>query len=502
LTISGADDVHPISPRIYGINPGPAACSDAGARFGACRLGGNPWSTYNWESNASNAGADRCHENNADLGASSTPAEPVTALVTQAESVDAAAVITVPVLGHVAADKTAGTAPPACSGDVMNSGTNYLDTRFKVNRARKGSALSTTPDTTDAYVNQDEFVSFVQSAAAGVPLVFALDNQPDLWAVTHARVHAAKATYAEVVAKTVEYAGMIRDVAPNAEISSYVGYGFAGFINLQEAPDATGNGEFIDYFLTQLSSASTTAGRRLIDYLDVHWYSEVYAGSERIITDGATPELVRARVQAPRSLWDPNFVEESWITGFLGGNAIRLIPWLRQKITTRYPMTKLAISEWSYGGGSHVSGAIAAADALGIFGREAVDLAACVSLADDAPFIVGAFRAFRNYDGSGAAFGDRSIRARSSDDALASVYASLQSTDSTAMVVVAINKGETAVDATIDIAHTSTYTTAQVYRITSSSPNPTAGADLVVTSANEFAYRMPPLSVSVIVPGN
>jgi hypothetical protein len=502
LTISGADDVHAISPRIYGINPGSAACSDGGARFGACRLGGNPWSTYNWENNASNAGADRCHENNAALGASSTPAEPATALVAQADVVDAAAVITVPMLGYVAADKTAGTAPPACSGDVQNSGSSYLDTRFKVNRARKGSALSPTPDTSDAFVNQDEFVSLVQSAATGVPLVFALDNQPDLWSVTHPRLHPTQATYAEVVAKTTEYAGMIRDVAPNAEISSYVGYGYAGFVNLQDAPDRAGNGEFIDYFLTQMSSASTTAGRRLIDYLDVHWYSEVYVGTERILTEGATPELVAARVQAPRSLWDPSFVEDSWITGFLGGNAIQLIPWLKQKIAARYPATKLAISEWNYGGGTHVSGAIAAADALGIFGRESVDLAAFESLTDNDPFVIGAFRAFRNYDGSGAEFGDRSVRARSSDVALASVYASIRSADSTAMVLVAINKSDSIVDATIEITHTTTYTTAKVYRITSMSPNPTASADLATTNANEFLYPMPPLSVSVIVPND
>ena len=51
LTISGSQDVHAISPRIYGINPGPAACSNADARFTLCRLGGNAWSTYNWENN-------------------------------------------------------------------------------------------------------------------------------------------------------------------------------------------------------------------------------------------------------------------------------------------------------------------------------------------------------------------------------------------------------------------------------------------------------------------
>jgi hypothetical protein len=499
FTVSGALDLRPISPRIYGINSSNVACNDSGARFGLCRLGYAPWSTYNWENNASNAGAERCNENNAALGASSTPGAPVTSLLTQADAVDATALVTVSMLGHVAADKQAGSAPPECSGDVTDSGTNYLDTRFKISRARKGAALSTTPDTTDAYVNQDEFVNFVQSTSNGVPLIFALDNQPELWFTVHPAVHPAHLTYAEIVAKTTEYASMIRDTAPAAEIAGYVGYGWNGFVNLQDAPDAAPNTEFIDYFLSRMAAESMTASRRLIDYLDVHWYPEVYVDGERIIVADSTPDVVQARVQAPRSLWDSSYVEGSWITDLVGGG-IRLIPRLKQKIANGYPGTKLSISEWNYGGGTHVSGAVAAADVLGIFGREGVDSAAFASFAGNEPFVLGAFRAFRNYDGAGASFGDRSIRATSSDDALASVYGSLSSTNGAAMVLVAINKSDTVVDATIDVTHTSSYTTAEVYRITSSSAVPQRATDLTAANANHFAYAMPPYSVSVVVP--
>jgi hypothetical protein len=499
LSVSASEDVHPISPLVYGINPGPVACSNAAARFALCRLGGNPWSTYNWEINASNAGADRCHENNAALGAGASPGAPVLELVSEAQTVGATAVVTLPMLGHVAADTLAGTAPPACSGDVRTSA-NYLDTRFKVNRARKGSALATSPDTTDQFVNQDEFVSIVQAAAATTPVVFALDNQPELWPTTHPAVHPGATTYAEVIAETVEYAAMVRDNAPQAQIASYVGYGYAGFVNLQEAPDHTNNGVFIDYFLTQMAAASTTAGRRLIDYLDVHWYSEVYADDQRIITDASTPEIVAARVQAPRSLWDPTYVEFSWIAGYLGNTAIRLVPWLKEKIASGYPGTKLAISEWNYGGGSHVSGAIAAADALGIFGREGIDLAAYESLSDDERFVVGAFRAFRNFDGAGSAFGDRSVRATTSDHDLASVYASIRSTNADEMVLVAINKSDSPLDVTLEIDHTASYSAAEVHRLTAASDVPTRDADLTATSANRFESRLPPMSISVIVP--
>ena len=47
---------HPISPYIYGTSQGDWAGRSRRLRLG--RLGGNRWTAYNWETNASNAGAD------------------------------------------------------------------------------------------------------------------------------------------------------------------------------------------------------------------------------------------------------------------------------------------------------------------------------------------------------------------------------------------------------------------------------------------------------------
>ncbi len=100
--------------------------------------------------------------------------------VTSAHS--AAALVTVPLVGYVAADKS-----PA--GDVRNSGSNYLSTRFKQSRVTKGSALQLPPDTTDGYVNQDEFVNWVKSTWPNQPVIFSIDNEPDLWSDTHPEMH-------------------------------------------------------------------------------------------------------------------------------------------------------------------------------------------------------------------------------------------------------------------------------------------------------------------------
>ena len=90
-------------------------------------------------------------------------------------------------------------------------------------------------------------------------------------------------------------------------------------------------------------------------------------------------------MQAPRSLWDPTYVEKSWITKQSTHGPIRLLPRLQEKIDKHYPGTRLAITEYNYGGGADISGAIAQADVLGIFGREGVFAAALWHVRQDRP---------------------------------------------------------------------------------------------------------------------
>jgi len=493
--------VHAISPLIYGVNPIYAACSDSTAHFGLCRLGGNRWSTYNWENNASNGGNLLCFQNDAGLGGGDSAAGAVTQTVSEADGIGATTLVTLPILDYVAADKsTPGSGLPDCTGDVRNSGDDYLSTRFVQNVAVKGAPFVSPPDTTDGFVYSDEFVSFLHDNVGTSHLLFGLDNQPALWGSTDAEIHPTPATYAEVVQRNVTFAKSTRDQWPEAEIS---GYGYLDFVNLQYATDADGNGLFVDYYLTQLAQASADDGRRLIDYLDVHWYSEVYVGDNRIIYDSVTPDDQRARVQAPRSLWDSSYVENSWLTGYNGGAPLRIVRSLEEHIDANYPGTKLAVSEWGYGGGTDISGAVAAADALGIFGRDQVGLAAWATSAtapDQDAFILAAFQMFRNYDGAGAAFGDTSVSATSSAIDAASVYASVDSGNPNRVVIVAINRNENDVTATLDVADAQTFTSADVFALTAASPTPSPAASLTPTSANGFTYVMPGYSVSVIVP--
>jgi hypothetical protein len=269
-------------------------------------------------------------------------------------------------------------------------------------------------------------------------------------------------------------------------------------VNLQRAPDAGGR-NFIEWYLDQARSAEAAGGARLIDYLDLHWYPEARGAGQRIIDGDNSAAVVDARIQAPRSLWDPGYEETSWIRDFVDG-PIDLLHWLGTRIDAHYPGTRLAFTEWNFGGGDHISGAIAVADVLGIFGREGVGLAAYWALKSDESFAHAAFRAYRNFDGQGTTFGDTSIFAESSDVPTATVYASVDSSSSSRTVIVAINKANSATTAGIRIAQTARYSAADVWVLTGSQPELAAGASLAIVATNAFVYAMPARSVSVIVP--
>jgi hypothetical protein len=487
-----AGPTHPISPLIYGTNSTRDLTTN---RQTMVRMGGNRWTAYNWENNASNAGRDWCFQNDSLLSSSNTPGEAVRPTIEQARTAGTAALVTIPIVDYVAADKNGG-----C--DVRNSGANYLQTRFKQNKPAKGSAFSLTPSATDGFVYENEYVNWLKSNFNDVNLIFSLDNEPDLWASTHAEVHPNPVTYAEMVKRNTDYATAIKNVWPAAKVAGPVSYGFYGFETLQSAPDAA-NRNFLDYYLGAMKDAGTAAGTRLIDYLDLHWYPEAMGGGVRITGLDTGAAVVAARVQAPRSLYDPTYVESSWLTDPSGYNygPIRLIPRTRDRIDARYPGTQLAFSEWNYGGGGDISGAVASADVLGIFGREDVGMASMWELNSDERYTYAAFRAFRNYDGQGATFGDVSVPATSSDQATATVYASTFAAAPNKTVIVAINKSTLAKTAGILVTCSAKLTTAKVYTITAGGgPNTVARADITPAATNAFRYSMPAMSVSVIVP--
>jgi hypothetical protein len=495
FTIDTTAPNHPISPYIYGTNGGDL--TKEAKHLTMTRVGGNRLTAYNWETNASNAGSDYLYENDAYISSSKVAGDPMKQAVTDATTNGASIIMTVPIAGWVSADENSQDDPHPANDSVIAQ-------HFFPIVAKKGSAFVYPPDTTDKKVYADEFVSWLESqfpTAQTDPtkrIFYMLDNEPDLWSSTHSEIHPNPATYAELVQKGTDFATAIKDVAPNAIVFGPVNYGWQGYVNLQNAPDAN-NRDFLEFYLDSMKSAEATAGKRLVDVLDVHWYPEAQGGGNRIVDEGTGADEVTAREQAPRSLWDTSYTETSWITGCCSNGPIQLIPRLMKKIGAHYPGTKLSLSEYNYGGAGHISGGIAEADVLGVFGRDGMFAASMWPMQSSSPYIFGGFAMFRNYDGNGGSFGDTSISATNSASDKSSVYASVAASDGTNIVVVAINKQTSTLTAGITLKHTAHLGSADVYTLTSSGSTPSKAAGLTEVAENAFNYAMPAQSVSTIV---
>jgi hypothetical protein len=535
FAINSGQSVRSISPWIYGTNFG----STESALLN--RIGGNRLTGYNWENNASHAGADWYHQN--DFGGSGPNAPSGDAFrgaIQDAAPDGKAVLVTVPMAGYVAADGNGQVAVTEIAPSPR-----WKEVVAKKSTIYPGSSLSIFPSKLDGYVFTDELVNWVEDfKQPEQPVFYSLDNEVGLWGEdlppgwqpgsqprpwenppvpavpaspggrTHPTIHPFNPSFAELRDKTIAHSGAIKDVNPDAIVFGGVTYGWTDFTNLTGAPDAVTNpshpggdqsGEmhYHEWLLQEVHNAEVAQGRKLMDVLDLHWYTEVHADGQRITGEIATPSAVAARVQATRSLWDPTYVEDSWISqwGTWSGSPgnkgpIRLLPRVQRDIDDFNPGTKIAITEYNYGGNNHISGAIAQADALGIFGREGVFAA---NIWGGGTYIDGAFEMFLDFDGEGGAFGDASIDADTSDIAKSAVYASINSEDPNRMVVVAINRTGSAITTGIAVTHDRIFDHAEVYQLTSAGSNPQAVGDLELDRLNAFQYTMPAYSVSTMV---
>ena len=500
ITVDPTAERTNISPYIYGTNQDFTNTADYTAR----RLGGNRLTGYNWENNASNAGSDWLHSSddfmcNTTVSGCNDPAAAVTKFHDISLANGSYSLVTLQMAGYVSADKngavsTSEAAPSSRWRTVVNS---------------KGSPFSLTPDVNDNHVYMDEEVNFLVnkygSAAASTGIKgYSLDNEADLWSHTHPRIHPDAVGAQELVDRSVALSKAVKAVDPAAEIFGPASYGFNGFYSLQEAPDwASLQGNYswyLDYYLDKMKQASTTAGTRLLDVLDVHWYPEATGGGTRITFNGTgSLETQKARVQAPRTLWDSTYHESSWIGDYFS-SYLPIIPKLQSSINTYYPGTKLGITEYSYGGEGDISGGIAQADALGIFGKLGLYFATFWKLETNSDYVNSAFKLYRNYDGNGSKFGDIHVKADTSDIENSSVYASVKDATNNELHLIVLNKSfDNAQSATIQIAGSQAYTSGTVYGFNNTSTALSQAGSISNISGNQFTYSIPPLTAYHIV---
>ena len=504
----------PISPYIYGINFY-SGVTGVPPQLTFDRAGGNRWTAYNWETNASNAGSDYLYENDAYLTASIVPAEAVRSFIAGDQSNGLASLMTLQLQGLVAGDE---------SGPVSVSSPPDL-TRFKQVVDKKSTVSSTpftlTPPSTDANVYMDEFIWALDQKFSGMgifganpahPTFVSLDNEPELWNSTHLEVQGPNPVTSDAyIAKTITLTKALKDQFPNIVIFGPVHYGFQGIYNWQGELNATPSGAnwFPDKYLAALSTASTSYGKHLVDVYDFHWYVEEYDanGTRALDLTGTTltDAQVQLIVQSPRALWDPTFTDSTnsnpWIYQELGNTPINILGRLQAKINAEFPGTKISITEYESGGWNHIAGTIAQADNLGIFGAQGLFAANFWPPNGTYSYALAGFRAFRDFDGAGANFGDTSLQSTSSNVQNVVVYASADSATPGRFVFVAINRSATTQVTAINGQSLSG--TAHLYQMTAASAqgqNPVQPISIgtMATGGSSLTVTLPALSVTTI----
>ena len=513
LSISLTTGRHAINRDIYGMNFAPASL-ERQLKLPVVRWGGNATTRYNYLLDTANHASDWYFENipntvknPAALPGGSTADQ----FIGQNRRDGADSIITVPLIGWTPKSRAQAcgfsvakygpqqAADPYDSdcGNGVNTSGQYITGNDPADTSRRAGA---------SFVAK--WVGYLDTkyggAAAGGVQFYQLDNEPDIWFATHRDVHPVGATYGEMLRKTESVAAAIKSADPAAQTLGPSGWGwsslfYSGYDQQYCAshscgavpPDMARHGgvPFATWYLRQLRAYQQQTGVRLLDYFDNHWYPQE-ANVDSEADDPATQAL---RLRSTRMLWDPHYVDQSWIN-----QPVMAIPRMKQLVAQNYPGTKVAITEYNFGALDKVDGGLAEADVLGIFGREGVDLATLwgpPAFSDPGAF---AFRMYLDYDGKGSAFGDTSVRAISAAQGKLAIYAAQRSSDG-ALTAIVINKTHHALASPLTVGGLAASATAQVFQYGQADPTAIVHRPAQAFSNGSANVTLPAYSITEFV---
>jgi uncharacterized repeat protein (TIGR01451 family) len=513
LSVDAAADRHPISPYIYGMN---FADEDLADELGlpVRRRGGNSTTRYNWQIDVHNVGSDWYYENIPGTNAYSPSLPDGSAadlFVEQDRRTGTESLLTMPLLGWTP-KPGAASHPYDCGFRVSVYGAQDSVDPWDTdcgNGLQDGVPITgNDPADTSIPITTTFVTSWINhltgkygTAANGGVMFYNLDNEPMLWNSTHRDVHPTPASYDEMRDRTYHYGAAIKAADPTARTLGPATWGWCAYLysaadGCGPGPDRTSHGDmdFTPWYLQQMAAYEQANGVRILDHLDLHYYPQANGVA---LSSAGNDQTQALRLRSTRSLWDPTYQDESWISDTTD-DPIQLVPRMKQWVADNYPGTQLAITEYNWGALDHINGALAQADVLGIFGREGLDLATLWGPPDAGQPGAYAFRLYLNYDGLGSAFGETSVRAASADQGQLTVYAARRSSDA-ALTLIAINKTGEALTSTVTLTNFRPAPTAQVYRY--SAANLTAivrEADQPVATGG-FTTTFPANSLTLIV---
>ena len=503
---------HPISPYIYGVAFAPDAATlvDLGAPLD--REGGNATSTYNWQTNASNHANDWYFESILeDSGA--VAGGMADDFVATAKSGNAQAMLTIPMLDWVAKVGNGGAKLASFSqakyGAQADADWQWFPDAGNGVRASNGRNI-TGNDPNDAYVPSsvafqstwmDHLITRWGNANHGGVKYYILDNEHSIWHETHRDVHPTGATMDEIAQRMLDYGHAIRSRDAGAIIFGPEEYGWTGYLlsgydqqygsahGWQYHPDKDAHAgmDYMPWLLQRLHQDQLDTGKRVLNVFSLHYYPQGPEFSDDVST---ATQLLRNR--STRSLWDPNYVDESWI-----GDKVNLINRMKNWVATYYPSTKIAITEYNWGAENHINGATTQADIFGILGWKGVNYATRWTTPDASTPTYKAMKMYRNYDGNGSGFGDTSVRTTSANRDNLSAWGAVRSSDGalTVMVISKVLSGATTV--TLDMANFTPAAKAQRWQLTST--NAISRLADVNVAGGEISLSVPAQSISLLV---
>ena len=371
--------------------------------------GGNTACRYNWRlGDAWNAGNDWFFEN---VGIEHDAWQ---GFLSRAERSGSQALVTLPLIGFVAKDTQSHSYSVRKYGPQQKTDAYRPDAGNGVRPDGKPVTGNNRAET--SIVADPPFVAeWIAQMQHDFPrlfaehrVLFALGNEPMLWNVTHRDVHPDPVSYDEYFSRFVAMAHAVRRVAPGALIAGPELWGWPAYT--QSALDRDthdgrdrarhGNEDFLPWFLKQMKAIETRTGERLLDIVTVHFYPQ----AESVRSDAVDLKATALRLETVRSLYDPAYRDPSWIN-----DRVELIPRLKRWVAQCYPGLKIGITEYNWGGEDDISGALALADILGVFGREGLDLGCYWTCPKQGSPASLAYALYRNADGAGAAFGDAAM---------------------------------------------------------------------------------------------
>lgn len=441
ITINTQADVRAIDPRIYGVNFGGTAAAGYGSYFD--RQGGNAQSRYNWQLNSDNRGKDWYYESIAD--SNSTAGFRATSHVQAARAIGAQSMLTMPMIGWTS--KLGTNRAKKWSFSVAKYGAQQAVDPWNKdagNGIKTNGSWITNNDPNDANqpVTESFYTPWIQQLvnSVGGPEWWILDNEPSLWHVNHRDVVPTGPRATDMVERMRKAALNIRNNNPSAKIAGGEEWGWNGYLyspydnwygakyGWNNLPDrqAAGGEDFSPWLLRQLAQIHQNTGVRMLDAFTVHYYPQ---GGEFDPPTGRQKHLRRNR--STRSLWDPNYTDETWIN-----SKICLIPRIKQWVQSNYPGLEIGITEYSWGSDGHVSCATAQADVLGIFGREGLSFANRWTAPSSTSPVNKVFRLYRNAAGNNKGFGNQSVRCQVPNPDDLSAFAAIDTTDGALTVMI------------------------------------------------------------------